>query len=474
MLSSMLMGIALYGRRFMTTEEWRANQEQRQSPQYAHFDYRVSLPQCWSYITDPNNIAKHGFYPFIHYNIKSRKLKNGKKVEPKIRSIYYAAHLDGWIYKYYAYLLNEQYNKRVNEEGLASVAVAYRTDLKKSNVQFAHEAFTFIRSCTPCHVMIGDFTDFFDTLNHQYLKQRLCSLLDIDRLPPDYYSVFKNVTKFSYWELENLLAFNGLNDTRKDRKILNRKTRALAPQTFHSNKAEIKPNPRRHLGVPQGSPISAVLANIYMLNIDKAIYEFVEAHGGLYMRYSDDFMIVLPDKLQYSFAECYGWIDGKLKSVPDLTLQKQKTKLFYISDGKVVSCTQEFIPEVENSKNIIDFLGFSFDGKNVTIRDKTIAKYYCRMYRKIKTITQNSGCSPKGKRISCAKLYEQYSHKGTRSYKRDQASKQHRFFSEKDAKGNFFDYVEHAQADFVGDPIDRGTKNHMRKIRKRLKGNQKK
>jgi len=47
-------------------------------------------------------------------------------------------------------------------------------------------------------------------------------------------------------------------------------------------------------GIPQGSPISAVLANLYMLEFDKIVNEFVTGHGGLYRRYCDDLLIVLP------------------------------------------------------------------------------------------------------------------------------------------------------------------------------------
>ena len=46
--------------------------------------------------------------------------------------------------------------------------------------------------------MIGDFTDFFDNLNHVYLKKQLCDLLSVNRLPDDFYAVYKNVTHFSY------------------------------------------------------------------------------------------------------------------------------------------------------------------------------------------------------------------------------------------------------------------------------------
>mgnify|MGYP002395339215 CR=1 FL=1 len=263
---------------------------------------------------------------------------------------------------------------------------------------------------------------------------------------------------------------NGLSDTRKNRKDLNNKSRVLTPEFFRANKSDIKLNPRKDLGVPQGSPISATLANIYMLAADNAINKFVISHHGLYMRYSDDFLIALPDNYQSDFSECYENIKSMLSSIPNLTLQGKKTKLFHVSDDVVENCTNRFISGAERGKNVIDFLGFSFDGTSITIRDKTISKYYHRMYRKIKTITTSDGYTLKGKHISCEKLYKRYSYKGSLTYQKRKAAKRNVKLNKNELKGNFLDYVMRAQVEFAEEPIERGTKRHMQKIRKRLKG----
>lgn len=143
----------------MTVDEWKQKQKEKGQPRYTHFDRRTNLEKCWTYIDSPDKICHHAFYPFIHYTIVSRKIQNAKKADPKKREIYYAAHLDSWIYRYYAYKINEAYNIRVHNDGISNVAVAYRTDLGKSNIQFAKEAFNHIRQIGSCYVMIGDFTD---------------------------------------------------------------------------------------------------------------------------------------------------------------------------------------------------------------------------------------------------------------------------------------------------------------------------
>lgn len=85
MPSAVLTGIALYGGYNVNVEKWKKTQLQKHTYQYTHFDPRVSLKSCLGYISSPQKVCHHGFYPFIHYTIKSRKVKKGKSVAPKKR-----------------------------------------------------------------------------------------------------------------------------------------------------------------------------------------------------------------------------------------------------------------------------------------------------------------------------------------------------------------------------------------------------
>ena len=100
------------------------------------------------------------------------------------------------------------------------------------------------------------------------------------------------------------------------------------------------------------------------------------------------------------------------------------------------------------SKKVINFLGFTFDGQSVSVRSKTISKYYYRMYRKAKSISKNPTLS------GADNLYKSYSIHGAKA-----------------KPGNFFTYINHAKEVFGEDElIDRDLKNHIPKIRKALKG----
>ena len=368
---------------------------------YAHFDLRVSLsmPSIRKYVMDRTKIVTHSFYPFIHFEKKNSRY--GKKGPKKPRELYYCSHLDRCVYQRYAFLLNCQYNILACENNIDDVAIAYRDSLGKNNIDFAKDAFDAIRSFPQCFILVGDFTNFFDNLEHQYLKKMMCEVLGVERLPQDYFSVFKNITRFSSWDWKDIVKAAGENIAERGvRKKINSKETVLTKEQFQKNKKDIKKN-ISGVGVPQGSPISAVLSNIYMIKFDKDIKRYVTSKGGIYMRYSDDFIIVLPYERDAEIADFTSYIFSYVESMKGLIdLQKEKTSCYTYKD--------EVIYEGDQPSSI-NYLGFLFDGKNIRIRPRAITKYYYRMRRKANTIGRSNWTSSKGRRISAKELYSIYS-----------------------------------------------------------------
>lgn len=415
---------------------------------YAHFDLRVSLsmPSIRKYVMDRTKIVTHSFYPFIHFEKKNSRY--GKKGPKKPRELYYCSHLDRCVYQRYAFLLNYQYSIWACENNIDDVAIAYRDNLGKNNIDFAKDAFDAIRSFPQCFIFVGDFTNFFDNLEHQYLKKMMCEVLGVERLPQDYFSVFKNITRFSSWDWKDIVKAAGENIAERGvRKKINSKETVLTKEQFQKNKKDIKKN-ISGVGVPQGSPISAVLSNIYMIKFDKDIKRYVICKGGIYMRYSDDFIIVLPYERDAEIADFTSYIFSYVESMKGLIdLQKEKTSCYTYKD--------EVIYEGDQPSSI-NYLGFLFDGKSIRIRPRAITKYYYRMCRKAHAIGRSNWISSKGRRISAKELYSIY--------------------SRNDEKQTFIDYARKAKGILKLNDQEANAliKHHKRKIAMAIKEGQKK
>lgn len=422
---------------------------------YAHFDKRLGLKEVYKYISTPENIAKHNFYPFIYYVKKIYKFNKKKGRYDKERPICYASHIDRCIYQYYAYILNQIYNKKVCELKIDECSIAYRDNKGKSNIDFAKEVFDFIKQTKKTFIIVGDFKGFFDNLDHKYLKDQLCKLLNVNKLSDDMYAVFKSMTKFSKCQLEDILKLNGLSDTYKDIKELNSCDTVMDVETFKKFKKENLIKNKDKFGIPQGSPLSGIFSNVYMMKFDYKMKELVSSNKGLYRRYSDDFILVLPCKNLDVFKEIYHEIINVIDGTSGVYIEKDKTKAYFYSYDNIENITNDVIPEKKDEKNIIDYLGFSFDGQTISIRQKTYGKYIYRMRRKIDGIERCNGITYKGNRINYDKVYEKYSKKGLiRGQK----------------KSNFISYVRLSNKVFKDEEnISNIEKNHMRKIAKVIK-----
>ena len=476
----------------MDLSEWEAK-VQKLTRKYNHFDVWVSYERVKEYILNIENIEQHGFYPLIHFFMPKYKWKNGFIDKSKRREIYYAAHIDSWVYRYYSYKLNELYNTYVEKYKFPWAPVAYRTNLGLSNVDFAYNAFEFIRELQKqkedCYVVIGDFTDFFDSLDHAYLKEQLLDLLGDEnigisrsrKLPKDYYNVFKNVTKYSYVDIEDILAYHKLEACDRNKRLLNKESfnggRVLSMAKLRlSDKIRIHKHNNIY-GIPQGTPISAVLANIYMIKWDLLLKEWVDSKNGFYQRYSDDFIIVIP-KLECSKGNLEAFINNQVKSIPNLVLQPEKQKWFEVRPDEIINFEKilsENINSVKSEKTRINYLGFSFDGDKVSIRDKTISRYYGKMNKAIRSIIKQDGVTHprnpkvKSKIIPLYRLYNQYTYKGTIFYRKYHRNYKHVQLIEQD-KGNFHDYVLRAQKKFKNDEsISDITTKSIRHLLKRFK-----
>jgi hypothetical protein len=222
---------------------------------------------------------------------------------------------------------------------------------------------------------------------HRRLKELWCRLLGLPRLPVDHFHVFKAITGYSCVSKEKAYerlgyfgekpSKDGRNHTRGYLKPYNQIPKRLCGSTEFRQKIAggdggktiIEKNYKPY-GIPQGAPLSDVLANLYLIDFDETVASWVRELEGAYYRYSDDLLIVAPggefvgrDILQ-RLREIIGEYGSKLE------IKKEKTSLFvFHRDATGQRCE---LLEGAKGKNGLEHLGFRYDGKRVFLRDSTL------------------------------------------------------------------------------------------------------
>ncbi|MCM3134388.1 reverse transcriptase domain-containing protein [Paenibacillus polysaccharolyticus] len=356
--------------------------------------------------------------------------------------------MDGYIFKYYGELLNNIYNNYCEKEGFSEVSLAYRNNKNgKNNIHFAAEVIQFITNQKKAFIFVSDFSSYFDNLDHALLKERLISVIGRgEELSTDWWNVYKHVTRYSWVEKHDIERDLDKADRRKGSK-----ERYYTPQEFRGFRKRVKIYKNKtKKGIPQGTAISAILANVYAYDIDKRLKEYASTREGIYRRYSDDIIIVIPiDENSTDKNEEHENYIKKVVEDNKIEMGVNKTSCMYYYNNTIYR-------KLDGTESgFLDYLGFAFDGINVTLREKSLYKYYHRAYRKVEIINKES--IKRGKKVGRKKLYSLYTHLG-RNYK---------------GYGNFISYAKRAHSEFeknnnVNSLIYKQIKRHWNKIQKRL------
>lgn len=400
---------------------------------YAHFDPKLKFKRNQkffeNFLSKPENIAKHGFYPLIKDDIitwryKKVELTGGgyerKKVK-KPRPIAYAAHLDAFIYSWYSHLLTELYHQYTRDHGFEDCVLAY-LEKGESNIEFAKEIIDHVKGRGSCVTMAFDISSFFDGLDHEILKRNWQEVLGEPRLPEDHFKIFRSLTNYTFVQKASVLAAFPLVASKIERKEY--VDRFCTPSEFRSEirgKGLIEKNPFKNeikgsarngemCGIPQGSPISACLSNIYMLEFDQAMKKEVEAHGGIYRRYSDDIMIVC-DWDKYPMLKDF--VQKEILKY-ELVINDDKTDITgFARHGTVL----KGVDVVSNKPKKMQYLGFEFDGQRTYIRSSSMSRYHTRMKARIReNLKAAYGRRSLGTHVFKKKFLNRYSEKGERNF----------------------------------------------------------
>jgi Reverse transcriptase (RNA-dependent DNA polymerase) len=368
---------------------------------YPHFDAPLTLRDIRHLVTCPDRVAANSFYPFFLYEESWQPFRSADAAKPekKTRPIRYGARRDAYIFAFYRRKMSRLYEKRLRALGIQDCPIAYRQVSKprrgggKCNIDFAKDAFDEIDRLGDCVAVALDIKGYFENLDHRRIKQIWCDLLGVAELPADHYAVFKNITKYHFVDQRaayRRLGYFGLRE--RNGEMIDGFLRPYRdmPKQLCSNAdfrakicggdpayaSLIQENDKPH-GVPQGAPISDLIANFYLLDFDVVMEGYARAWGGRYMRYSDDILLILPGGASEAIAAIAFAVGEMRNHGPELRIKDSKT---CVAQFERVANGLRFrhLPQRpdEPAKNGFEYLGFRYDGRCVYVRDSTISRFF--------------------------------------------------------------------------------------------------
>lgn len=372
---------------------------------YPHFDKPIRPNDILKLVSDPNRVAKNSFYPFMRFEEKWQPFRSADDGKPpkKTRELRFASRRDAYIYSYYRHLIRTPYEHELAVRGLNENVIAYRkltsaSGKGKSNIEFALDAINAIRNFGHTAVVTLDISKFFESIDHDLLYQKWAGLLNVVDLPPDHAAVFRAITRYAIvdrnaaYERLGFLTWKSKGNSKIPVYSMGFKDMPRQLCTNHEFREKICgkggkfqkliASNEKTFGIPQGSPISDMLANLYLIDFDTKIKNYVDRAGGTFFRYSDDIIIIIPGGETEALNARDFAINEIRKHGSEIQIKQSKTSvLVYSPKGD----RQSFVKiDGEQGANGLEYLGFRYDGRFAYLKDATLSRLYRKVTRSLR------------------------------------------------------------------------------------------
>jgi hypothetical protein len=444
---------------------------------YPHFDRLLSDEKISQIVHDSAQVAANKFYPFILFVKKFKRydaeVERAKRI-PKTREIRYACRRDAYIFEYYRGLLAPEYERALVELGIGEVPIAYRklktpSGKGKSSIEFAKDAFEEIIARRPCMAVTLDISKYFENLDHIQIYKIWSFLIGKKSLPDDHLAVFKAITKYTVVDRDQVYERLGIIGPLPENprrmgflKKVDEIYQLCPPKVFREKicgvggkYSKLLVRNKNDFGIPQGAPISDLIANFYLLYFDKSILELCAKNGGYYRRYCDDILLILPDNKEMLDETLSLLKDSLTEAGSKLEIKKSKTKIHRFMHHSVTCLFAD-----DDKRPPFEYLGFQFDGKSATLRSGTMSSFYRKVTYAVRSEALHLAKRYRDKsatdiylNLNLTQLYEKFGRK--RDF--DDISKDKK-------KWNFWSYV--TRGALTMGPMGKGLHRQMRNYKK--------
>lgn len=365
---------------------------------YIHFDLPLSKSEreCVSYTS--SDIVTHSFWPLIGFIAEERRVKcdgDNVSIQKKQREIKFGSHQDAALLEWYTKTLAHRYEDCLSRSNIDQSVLAYRSGIG-GNIAQARDLFDEVRRRGQCTAIALDIKGFFDHIDHRNLRKQISEILGVASMPDHDYKIFRRMTRFEWVDAKRLKLRLGNRYGRGGRICSAHDFRALVRERG----AGLIERNRNSYGIPQGTPLSGLYANISMFGFDLALKAKVEGLGGSYRRYSDDIAMLLPPAIDH--ASIMEFVEVLLATI-GLTLSTHKTEISEFSFSEVGQVADR----------PFQYLGFTFDGCKTLLRASSLNRYYSKMHSGVRAKIRAAKVNavPRDE-IFMRELFRRYTHFG--------------------------------------------------------------